>query len=136
MTLRDDLLPCVDDARQIIDDLGLRPYTTIIRTRTWAGGRPGLGATSDVDVTITPKPRVTYPTPRQRTESPGRFEDGDRLIEKISALTYSEADLTGDPIASDAEVFFLIDGEPHRIVGKPEKRNFEWRVQVRRMNRA
>ena len=37
MTLRDDLIPCVAPARDIINDFGLRPYVVLMRTRTWSG---------------------------------------------------------------------------------------------------
>jgi hypothetical protein len=58
MTLRDDVLPLVNMGRQIVDDLGLRTTTVALRTRTWSSGVVGRGTTTDVDVEITPRPKV------------------------------------------------------------------------------
>lgn len=52
MSLRDDLLPVVDAARKITEDLGQRTTALTIRTRTWSGGRIGLGASSDSDLVL------------------------------------------------------------------------------------
>jgi len=134
VTLRSDLIPVVDDARELVDDLGLRPYTVAVRTRTWSGGRVGGGTASNADVTLAPRPRVREPSPRLQAAEPGRYEAGDRVVDRISA-TYTEADLDGDGLSADKERVWLIDGDEYRVVGKPLKRNFEWRVQLRRRTR-
>ena len=134
MTLRDDLQPCVDDARSIIGELGLRPHVVVVRTRTWDGGRPGSGTATDVDVTITPAPRVRGVSPRLVHAAPGKYEDGDRVVDKISR-TYAKAALAGTGLAAGQERWVLIDGDPYRVIGEPEERSFEWRLQVRRITR-
>jgi hypothetical protein len=133
VTLRDDLQPTVDHARALVQDLGLRPHAVVIRTRTWSGGAPGATGASavDVDVEISPRPRVRPPAPRLTFAEPGRYEEEDRVVDRISR-TYSEAQLGPDTVAG-VERFWLIDGERYRVVGKPELRSFEWRVQLRRM---
>jgi len=141
MTLRDDLQPCVDAARQQLVDLGLRPYTVTVRTRVWSGGEPGSGTPTDTDLELTPRPRVMNPSPRLVAASPGVYEDGDLLVDKISR-DYTEAQLTGRAIADDAEVIWVLDDgtttREYRAVEAPEKaprHNFEWRVHLRRMTR-
>lgn len=134
MTLRDDLQPCVDSARSIVDELGLRPHVVIIRTRTWSGGRPGSGTVTTADVTIDPAPRVRGVSPRLVHAAPGKYEDGDRLVDKISRA-YTEAQLAGTGLTAAQERWVLIDGDAYRIIGEPEERNFEWRLQVRRITR-
>lgn len=129
MALRDDLQPCVDDARALVDELGLRPFSVVIRTRTWPG-EPGLGVPVDADLVLDPVPRVRPPAPRHVFAAPGQYEDGDRIVDRISR-SYGESDLDH----SSAERIWLIGGEQYRLVGKPLKRNFEWRVQLRRMAR-
>lgn len=132
MSLRDDLVPVVDDVREMIDDLGLRLHTVQTRRITWSGGAPGLGDATVTDVALSPAPKVRNPSPRERVAEPGRFEEGDRLVEKISA-TYTEADLDGGAIADAEEFYWLIDGDPYRVVGKPLERFLGWTVQLRRM---
>lgn len=136
MSLRDDLIPLVDEVRgDIVDGVaGLRLHTVVVRTRTWSGGERGRGTATDVDVTLDPKPKVLDPSPRWRAAEPGRFEDGDRVVDKVSA-TYTRAQLDGGTLASNAEVLWLIDGDPYRVVSVDEH-YLAWRVQLRRMRGA
>lgn len=46
MTLKDDLLPLVDELRGIAGELGFRPYQVWVRKTTYAGNRVGVGAQS------------------------------------------------------------------------------------------
>lgn len=134
MSLRDDLQGTVNDARQLVDDLGLRPHVVIVRTTTWSGGTPGSGTAAHVDLTLSPTPRVRDPSPRLRAIAPGLHEDGDRTVDRISR-DYTEAQLGTSGLAAGVERLWLIDGEKYRAVGKPEEKNFEWRVQLRRLAR-
>lgn len=131
MTLRDDLIPVVDEARGMVAELGLRLHTVVVRVRTWDGGVPGRGMSTNVDTTLEPTPRVRPPSVRRRVAEPGRYEDGDQTVDRISA-TYTAAELDGSPLAAGQECLWLIDGEPHRVVGKPDERLFGWEVQLRR----
>lgn len=134
MGLRDDLIDLVDDARDgIVDGVaGLRLHTVTTVLRTWDGGEVGLGDSSDTETTLDPKPRVRPPSPRLVAAAPGRFEEGDLLVDRISA-EYDEDDLTGGSLAAGTEFWWSIDGRHHRVVGVPEERYLEWRVQLRRM---
>lgn len=134
MAFRDDMVAIADEGRQIATDLGLRFHTVVIRTRTWSGGEPGLGTASDVDVTPDPPPKVRAPTPREITASPGVYEDGDRIVDRLSA-TLTEVQLSGRPVAAGAELYWLIDGDAYRLVQKPEEQFLGWRVHLRRMNK-
>lgn len=134
MALRDDLVTLVDEIRdEVIDgEVGLRLYAVATRLRTWDGGKVGSGTASDTDTDIEPKPKVQQPSPRLVVAAPGKFEEGDRIVSRISA-TYEEDDLDGGTLDAGDEFFWLLDGEPYRVVGKPEKRYLEWRVHLRRM---
>jgi len=46
MSLKDDLLPLVDNLRSIAGELGFRDYEVYVRTVTYAGPRMGPGAQS------------------------------------------------------------------------------------------
>lgn len=52
MSLRDDLLPVFEDARELIKDLGLRQTRVVIRTRTYASGITGEGSYTDSDLEL------------------------------------------------------------------------------------
>lgn len=134
MTLRDDVIPVVDDARQLIDDLGLRLDTVQTRRRSWSGGQPGSGTATNTDVAITPKPRVKDVPERWIHNAPGRYERGDKMVTRISA-TYTRAQLTGGTLAAGEEFVWLIDSVEYAVIGEPEEQAFEWRVQLRRRNR-
>lgn len=42
-TLKDDLLPLIDELRGIAGDLGFRPYQVWVRKTEWSGSLPGRG---------------------------------------------------------------------------------------------
>lgn len=137
MSLRDDLIPLVDSLREeVIDDLaGLRLYTVVVRVRTWSLGI-GQGVSIDDDLELLPKPKVSTPSPSLIANTAGTVEEGDRFISRISA-TYTETQLRRGNLAAtippaEAEFFWLIDGEPYRLIGLT-KRYLEWRAHLRRM---
>jgi hypothetical protein len=134
MTLRDELVPVVDELRAMPDEFGFRPYTVVVRRITWSGGEPGAGTKAIADVAIAPKPKVRDVPERLIHAAPGKYEAGDRLVTKISA-TYSRDDLDGGDLISGREIVWLLDGEEYTIVGTAEERPLEWRVQLRRRTR-
>jgi hypothetical protein len=116
-----------------VEDLGLRPYVVEILTVSWPGER-GLGVATEASrVLIQPAPVVSDPTPRMVSAAPGKFERGDRVISKVSR-TYTAADFP-DSAGATEERYFLLNGDPYRMVSEPEIRNFEWRLHVRRMRK-
>lgn len=86
MSIRSDLLSVVDELRAIpsSSDFDLRRYRVVLRTRTWAGGKPGLGAITDADTEILPRPKVRPLTPKEVADSGGSYQDGDFMVEKIT----------------------------------------------------
>lgn len=129
MTLRDDLIPVLDDARSVIDDLGLRRRDIAVVTRTTTG--EGLDATFDDDVlTLDPRPKLRMVSQREASAD-GMYQSGDLRITKISAA-YTRAQL--DPVATDTvQAFWTVDGDRYRLVSL-EPRSFEWIAVVRSMN--
>lgn len=136
MGFREDMGNVVDSIRRDVIDgaLELRLHAVVVRTRVWDGGRPGLGTATDTDVTLDPVPKVRPPSPREKAAAPGFYEDGDRVVDKLSP-DYTEAQLTGRPIAAGSEVFWLIDGDEYRVVGQPLEGFLGWKVHLRRMHK-
>lgn len=114
MTLRDDLLPALDSIRGIPDTLGLRVTTVTVRTRTWSGGRRGLGTTTDADVLLTPKPRVRRVTFREAAQSVGRLSQDDVIVDYIQPSGggdgVTSAQLAPEPISDGVEIIYVLAG--------------------------
>lgn len=84
MTVRDDVLPPIDEARSIIGTLGFRPYTLTIAVRSWSGSVPLAGTATVESYAITPAPKVRAFSVRELDESGGRYQEGDRRVFKIT----------------------------------------------------
>jgi hypothetical protein len=137
MALRDDLIPIVDTIREQVIDVavGLRLHTVKTRLRVWSGGELGRGTATNTDTTLDPKPKVNLITPRLVQASGGKYLDGDRVVEKISA-TYTEAQLDGGTVATGREFYWLIDDEPYEVVSKPRKGFLGWSIVLRPRRRS
>lgn len=80
MSVRDKVLPAINKAGAIVDALGFKRTTLKIRQRTWSGTKLGdTGGQSpgyaDVDLTITPRPRVSM-VPPYETQMAGLMQSG------------------------------------------------------------
>ncbi len=76
MSLRDDLIPIVDEIRaDIVDtEVGLRLHGVSRVARTWTGTQRGAGSPSDATTVLAPVPRVRPPHPRLVAAAPGKYE--------------------------------------------------------------
>lgn len=83
-SLRDALLPVIDQLRGLPSQFGLRRYTVKLRTRTWSGTYLGEGTPSDVDVQLTPTPRVRVMSTEEVASSGGTYRAGDFMITAIT----------------------------------------------------
>lgn len=118
MSLRDDLLPLVDEIRgSVPGDLGLRPHTVTVRVRTWSGARPGLGTKTDVDTLIRNagyNPKVAEVTTKDVVASGGFYQSGDFRIGPITPeyTGGGTALATQDPATTSTarEVLYKIEG--------------------------
>lgn len=145
MALREDLLPVVNDAaRQLMVDLGLRTHTLTVRLKTWASGRIGLPHDDDanVDLLITPAPKIREVSSREIASSGGAFQQGDLLVTKITpdyaGGGYTPAELA--PAADGSqEIIYLVAGPnagEYTLAGSDFSRNFEYRLTLRRSRRT
>lgn len=101
-TLRDDILPVISDAWQLVNDLGFSPYTVTVRTRTWSEGQVQLGTPTISDLVLIPSPDIAE-------------MDGDNSL-KVSAITpafagggYTVAQLN-PAITAGVETYYIVDG--------------------------
>lgn len=59
MSLRTDLLPVFEDARQLMQDFGLRTHRVYRRIVDWSGAEVGTLTKTTTDTEILPRPKVT-----------------------------------------------------------------------------
>ena len=132
-TLRDDLIPLIDEIRRDVVDgeAGLRLYNVQIRRRTWSGAEIGDGTPTDVIRTFDPLPKVMPIPPFLAATAIGTFERGDRWIRKVSA-TETMTTLGWEGATATEQIHYLIDGDAYTLFREPDKRYLEWRLHVRR----
>jgi hypothetical protein len=108
--LVDSLVPDVIDGLRdsLQPDFGIRAYRCYRVIRTWSGATPGNGTPTDVAGEIRPYPRVmVWDGFRYNQEASGLENVGRVQLREVS-LTYAEADLTGQPLAANQEIFIAL----------------------------
>lgn len=89
---RDEVLEALAEGRAAAEEIGLRRFRAFIRRRTWRSGSslpwaasvPGRGLPCDVEVPITPSPKVEDVSVRLLAASGGTFQVGDVRLSKIT----------------------------------------------------
>ena len=117
-TLRASLLPVLNKARGIIDDLGFRTSDVVIRTRRWVGERSAEGDyTDDLLPLRNPRPRVRTLSTQEVAASGGKYELGDLRIDKLTprfagppAGGYTPAQLDPPVGEEGVEVRYVVTG--------------------------
>lgn len=128
----------IDQARECIACLGedglVTGYSTEVKvvTRTWSGGKPGLGTVTESVVTLTPRPKVSSAEPRYVADHMGKQPQGRRLVENVS-LTYTEDDLADYDLTEDQERYYLLNDKPYRLDTEPVQAGLGWRFRLSRM---
>ena len=124
-TLREALLPTVNDLRGISAELGLRRYRLFIRRRTWTGAKPGLGNFTNVDTEVVPPPRIMHPKlqstdPHEIAGAAGSFREGDYFVSNITPAFYQDGlqvggytpdDLRPRPATASEEIVYVLRGD-------------------------
>lgn len=108
--LVDSLVPDVIDGlrEQLHPGFGVRAYRMYRVIRTWSGAVAGDGDSVDVGAEIRPQPRIKMWNGLKYVQAIcGIRELGDVVATEVS-LTYSDADLTGQPLAPNQEIFLAI----------------------------
>jgi hypothetical protein len=149
-----DLVPTVDEIRQLYTSFGLRAYEVALVHATWSGGARGAGyARIWSRIVLSPTPRLrNLGSVAEVLRPTGLTEDGDVDVDQISAR-YTEDDLLGrtpdltdpdDPRTTPGEREFwweIVEVRPQNPptvvrrffpVGVPELRRggFQWRVRL------
>ncbi len=137
MSLREDLLPVCRDARALVESLGLRTNSLTIRTRTYSG-EPGVWPYSDLDLVITPRPKMRWLTGAEVAASGGRYAEGDMKVTKITPAYagggYTPEQLRPAPTEDNVEILYVVTGPEageYRLVDDSFDRNFGYELVIR-----
>ncbi len=144
-SLTESLQSVVDEARQIVVDTGLRPYTVHSIVLCWSGGEVGKGTpTTESEIAFEPTPLVDLQPVQQTTTPAGTTERGIVQVSEISAR-YTEDDVQGlfhvQPLGPGRDGFIEVrhdkrDGPAKRrrfrVIGVPwhDAEAFMWRARL------
>jgi hypothetical protein len=120
-TLVDELVPTVDELRgDLHGDFGVRQYRVFIVKRRYPGECIGDGPPAILSETeILPRPLVLQqPGVKFKLGPVGMEREGEIEVQEVS-LSYTEADLTGQPVANNEEIYYRLDeGESQEMASK------------------
>ncbi len=106
--LVDDLLEVVDDLRRdLYSSMGNRQHEVHLVRRAWSGEARGEGVIEHVEDHIIDPPPLFVDKTKLVAMSFGRDDQGDGLLQEVS-LTYTEDELTGNPIKKNEEFFYRV----------------------------
>lgn len=110
MALREDLLPVFQDARVLIQGLGLRTHRVIRRIITWSGEGVMRGQPTPTDVEILPRPKVREtPDGYEITKITPVFSGGGYTLADINPILERNQQLTWiiiDPDSTERRCIF------------------------------
>lgn len=116
MTLRTDLLPIIDDLRELCGPNGFDVVTASvkIRKRVWSGGRAGSGTTTDTDTNLDTFYKVRGVSAREVSESAGRYSLEDIKVGPITP-SYAGGGWTAAALvptgAQGTEIIYVLSGQ-------------------------
>lgn len=132
MSLRTGLLPVFRSTRQLVANLGLRTCRVTIRTRTWSGGKVRLGAPSDSDLELLPRPRVR--------EIDQRRIKVDKITPQFSGGGYTRQQLRPDDLTSTEYYYIVVtpDGvsRNYTLENLDTARNFGYELTLIQLDRS
>lgn len=132
MTLRDDLLPVFEGARQLIQDFGLRQHRIWIRAGQWSTNETLLGALTNTDVELLPRPKV-------RELGPNRLE-ASKITPEFATGGWDPLDLLPDA-APGSDFYFVVrnprgDLNPYALIDVNATKNFTFTLVLERLDLA
>lgn len=150
-TVLDGLADVIDDARNVLTEIGARLYVVrVVRTR-WSGGERYMGVEQVVaEETVLPTPAVTSMTALEREQTnAGTQETGTITVSEISPR-YTEnqllgLDADGTPVPADESVYWEVQDVSPSNVDSPRRRfvlaaapdydelGFGWSVKLQRV---
>ena len=146
-----DLIACIDDARQCRADLGLNAHRVFLVRITYDGTRHGTGTPTVTASEILPPPKQVDTRLKGRLRPSGLDEEDHVLLTGIT-LTLAETDLFSPSDVGDQDLFlyridgalgshgirsrFYVPADPPEInVGGKDgdRESFSWSVNLRRV---
>lgn len=132
MALRDDLLPTVEAARGIADDLGLRTTRVYVLRRSWSSGDARMGEATDTEFEIVPRPKVK--------ELGGGVVLVGPITPEHSAGGYAPSELLPADVDGVEHLYKLVgpsgDVELFRLAAVEPRRPFRYMLTLQTLNRV
>jgi hypothetical protein len=129
-SLAADLGDVVDEARQTLTDLGMRPYRVFSVVERWSSGVVGRGTAKVIsEVELVPPPFVDFNPLKRKYGGAGSVERGEILLRKVSPR-YTEDELFAlmRPVTTAGEAAYIeirADGRFEGAGGEgPKRRRF------------
>lgn len=133
MSIKTDLLDCIDDILDIRETIGADIEKVDFITRTWSGSRPGDGSFTDVKERLKPLPCIKDVSHDVRLLEGGVVKQGDLILTSISRNSYPEEQrLRTDTGVRNVERFYKIGDHYYRTI-HIKKRLVTWDVHVRKI---
>lgn len=118
MSFRQNVLAALASIRAIPGPTGLdlRVTSVTVRTRTWSGGRRGVGTPTDSDLVITPRPKVRKVTLRESNASGGKWGIDDVIVDGIQPQTpggvgFTRAQIAPEETVDGIEIIYVLASE-------------------------
>ena len=135
MTIVSRALRPLNRGRQKLVDAGLRPVRIYKRTVTWSEGELHLGALTESDVEIIPRPKV-----KSGGQGGDRHLTMTNVTPEFTGGGYSPADLQPDAVNGTETVYIVEqpdgDLEAYRIVGVNQLSPFRYSVDLEKIDRV
>ena len=135
MTIVSRALRQLDRGRQKLVDAGLRPVRIYKRTVTWSEGELHLGALTESDVEIIPRPKV-----KSAGQGGDRHLTMTNVTPEFTGGGYSPADLQPDAVNGTETVYIVQqpdgDLEAYRIVGVNQLSPFRYSIDLEKIDRV
>ena len=132
MSLREDLLDCVDSTLEIRQDICAQIADVFLVTRTWSGERPGDGEFEDDETILDPMPSIKDFSHDVRLRQGGSVKQGDLFLIGLSQNKYpNEDDIRTDTRDKNVEKFYRIEAHYYRVINI-RKRLVTWNVHIRK----
>lgn len=125
----------IDSILAVRDSIGAPIQHSYLVTRSWSGGKLGLGDPVETKQQILPSPRVVQFAADSKFFDGGVIKQGDILLKMISKNKYPTENLLDCVAESEAvEKFYVVGDVEFQILNLREK-HLTWDAHLRRRSR-
>jgi hypothetical protein len=132
MSLLGDVEVIVEDALNLVDDLGIYKSKVYFLTRKWSGEEVGDGDAKDSIEILRPTPQIKALRNQYKRDEGGTHKEGDIYLQYLPKKTFPEESLINcSSEQENVEKFYYIDGGLYNVVSV-NRDYVSWNVLVRK----